>query len=194
MFVLKLVVLLSITTSFVICEDVFSLLPKKFELDDPEECNNGIFCKISVALTPYNSSTRPESWSKIEDMKRDYHYFRHDKLLHGRCFRKKHSKSLEDIVKDEYATKYRNESLKGNVETYVCMEKGRLLLDDIDYWDLFFISIGIIYVVFMVIATAYTYSAEHQKDNFFIKFLSIFSIIKIWGELRKPIKMRIFKI
>ncbi|XP_045461350.1 nose resistant to fluoxetine protein 6-like isoform X2 [Harmonia axyridis] len=184
-------VFLSLSSQFIyaVKDEDFPMIIKKYELSNPEECseNNGIFCKISVTLVPYNSTADSRARKIIEETNYDYRYFDRTKLIHGRCFKKYQLRTLNEALQEEYAIKYLNESLQGIVNNFRCFEKGRLILNDVDYWDLLFMSIAAIYVFFMVVSTTYTYFADHEKDNFLVKILSIFSIVTIWKELKKPI-------
>ncbi|XP_044746770.1 O-acyltransferase like protein-like [Coccinella septempunctata] len=186
---LKIVLFLSTLSSLVQCEENFPIVVRKYELDDPDKCseNNGIFCKISVTLVPHNSTFDSRAWKIVEETSQDFRYFDRAKLLHGRCFKKYQIRTLNQALQEEYSTRYLNESLHGIVNNFRCFEKGRLILDDVDYWDLLFGSIAVIYGLFMVGATTYTYLADHEKDNFLVKILSIFSFVTIWKELKKPI-------
>ncbi|KAK9869313.1 hypothetical protein WA026_003063 [Henosepilachna vigintioctopunctata] len=194
---LSLVLLLCLFEPLVRCvsDRELSLLPKIHEMENPDECskNNGVFCKITVMLSPFNGTNHSEAWRVIEETKEDYRYFPRDKLFHGRCFKKNQVDRLEENLKFSYDSKYRNDSLQANVKSFACFEKGRYILDDLDYWDMLFISIGVIYGVFIFLATVYTYLASKEKANFVIQVVTIFSLSTIWKELRKPIKNEDFQ-
>ncbi|KAK9869312.1 hypothetical protein WA026_003062 [Henosepilachna vigintioctopunctata] len=183
----------SFVCTLILCDANSISLPKLYEMDDPEECadRNGIFCKVDVILSPYNYSQDSAIWIKIQEFNKDYRYFQRNKLKHGRCFYKEQAESIEDILSNNYATRYLNYSLVAKANYTSCFEKDQLILNELDKWDIISISFGILYGSFVIISTIYM--VVYKYENKITKTLNIFSLISSWKELQKPIKNEDFQ-
>ncbi|CAH1164475.1 unnamed protein product [Phaedon cochleariae] len=178
-------------------DNVYRDLPPIFHIDDYEDCKaeGNYFCKASVILMPISENCTSHYWKLIERSLDDTRAYNHNELFHAICANKfcqnqfKENSSLQNIVSECYKQKYSNLSLTAEVTDLICSKKDSVYEPGII--DILWLSIMLIYLLFVVFATYWDYGRKRHHDRNVThqselggEYLIAFSVISNWKKFK----------